>query len=128
MNELKQIEFDLKDMELMNPGSTNPQKRELRVEIAHINMEYGSSIDQLIFALQEAKEKCIKNNFFKDKVIINIYDRGDNQDGIDLAIIAKRTEFDEEYQERLKHIEKAKLNKREYDLKKFYELKKELGL
>ena len=123
------IEYDLNDMELFDKGSTQPKKRELRVDIDRIDMEYGQDIETLITTLQEAKDKCQRDGLFDDRVYLHVYDRGENmQERREITIEAKRIETDEEYRKRLKRIEKAKLVKREYDTKKFYELKKELGL
>lgn len=127
---MSQIEYDLNDMEIMEgKGSTSPQKRKVRVNISDINMERGVSITTLSAILDQARDKISKEGLTDDTVYLQAYDSGeDGWTGYSLVIKAKRLETDEEYQARLKRIEQAKINKREFDLKKFYELKKELGL
>lgn len=127
---MSQIEYDLNDMEVMEgKGSTSPQKRKVRVNIGDINMERGVSITTLSAILDQARDKITKEGLTDDMVQLQAYDSGeDGWTGYSLVVKANRLETDEEYQERLKRIEQAKLTKREFDLKKFYELKKELGL
>ena len=130
---MSQIDYDLEDdletMELFDKGSTKPEKRKLTVTVGQVNMNSGFSLEGLANILQELVATCEKEAYTKPFVRINKYDMGDiGRSGLSLIIEAKRLETDEEYQERLNRIEQAKIKKREFDLKKFYELKKELGL
>lgn len=127
---MSQIEYDLNDMEIMEgKGSTSPQKRKVRVNIDDINMKRGVSITTLSAILDQARDKITKEGLTDDIVYLEDYDSGeDGWTGYSLVVKANRLETDDEYLERLKRIEQAKLKKREYDTQKFYELKKELGL
>jgi hypothetical protein len=129
MNTEYDLNDNLQEMELFDKGSTVPEKRNLSVTVGQINMNFGFSLSGLTEMLQELIATCEKTEYTKAFVHIDEYDIGDEgRHGFSLVVKAKRLETDQEYTERQARIVEAKARKREFDTKKFYELKKELGL
>jgi hypothetical protein len=104
-------------------------KRKLHVNIGSMNLWRGQPLSKIREFLDE-QEALAKSKNYTD-IIINAHQNDYRDQGNEdtyLDIYAKREETEEEYQERLKRIEINKVQKREYDLKQFYELKERLGL
>jgi hypothetical protein len=129
MNTEYDLNDNLQEMELFDKGSTLPEKRKLSVTVGEIKMNFGFSLSGLTEMLQELIATCEKKEYTKAFVHINEYDIGDKgKSGFSLVVKAERLETDQEYTERQACVVVVKAKKREFDTKKFYELKKELGL
>jgi hypothetical protein len=102
-------------------------KRKINVSVDSLSCTRGRPPHEIISWIQSVEQKANANGYTDCIVYIQAEDDHENYYK-DLHFQAKREETDQEYSERLIRIEESKVRQKEYKLKQFEELKKELGL